>query len=44
MNPRLAQRMEHVEQSLPAMAQQPQQQGPYGGQQQSADVGQNPYQ
>jgi hypothetical protein len=44
MNPRLAQRMERVEQSLPAMAQQPQQQGPYGGQQQSADVGQNPYQ
>ena len=44
MNPRVAQRMEHVEQSLPAMAQQPQQQGPYGGQQQSADVGQNPYQ
>ena len=47
MNPRLSQRMERVEQTLPAIAQQPQQQapqGPYGAQQQSADVGQNPYQ
>ena len=47
MNPRLSQRMERVEQTLPAMAQQPQPQapqGPYGTQQDSADVGQNPYQ
>ena len=47
MNPRLSQRMERVEQTLPAMAQQPQPQapqGPYGTQQGSADVGQNPYQ
>ncbi len=47
MNPRVTQRMERVEQTLPAIAQQPQQQapqGPYGAQQQGADVGQNPYQ
>ena len=47
INPRLAKRMERVEQTLPAIAQQPQQQvtqGPYGAQQQGADVGQNPYQ
>ena len=48
MHPRLSQRMERVEKSLPAIPQQqPQQQapqGPYGAQQQSADVGQNPYQ
>ena len=40
MTPRLAQRMEQVEQTLPAMEQQ----GPYGAQQHYADVGQNPYQ
>ena len=40
MNPRLTQRMERIEQTLPAMEQQ----GPYGAQQQGADVGQNPYQ
>ena len=40
MKPRLAQQMERVEQTLPAMEQQ----GPYGAQQQGADVGQNPYQ
>ena len=40
MTPRLTQRMEQVEQTLPAMEQQ----GPYGVQQQGSDVGQNPYQ
>ena len=40
MTPRLTQRMEQVEQTLPGMEQQ----GPYGAQQQGADVGQNPYQ
>ena len=40
MTPRLTQRMEQVEQTLPAMEQQ----GPYGAQQQGSDVGQNPYQ
>jgi len=43
-NPRLAQRMERVEQTLPAIAQQQPAQGPYGAEQQGADVGQNPYQ
>ena len=40
MKPRLAQQMERVEQTLPGVEQQ----GPYGAQQQGADVGQNPYQ
>ncbi len=41
--PRLAQKMERVEQTLPTISQQTPQ-GPYGAQQQGADVGQNPYQ
>jgi hypothetical protein len=44
MNPRLSQRMERVEQTLPTIAQQQPNQGPYGAEQQGADVGQNPYQ
>ena len=40
----LSQRMENVEQTLPTMAQQQLEQGPYGAQQQGSDVGQNPYQ
>ena len=42
--PRLAQRMESVEQTLPEMDQQQLGQSPYGTPQQAADVGQNPYQ
>ena len=40
--PRLTQRMEGVEETLPTIDQA--QQGPYGAQSQGADVGQNPYQ
>ena len=42
--PRLAQRMESVEQTLPEMDQQQLGHSPYGTPQQAADVGQNPYQ
>ena len=42
-NPKLAQRLQQAEQTLPVIEQQ-QAVGPYGGQQQGADVGQNPYQ
>jgi hypothetical protein len=43
---KMAARLQKAEESLPALAQQQTtpQQGPYGAQNQSADVGQNPYQ